>query len=79
MRGRHVGAPSSGTRDKAVQRCYVSSQQLRRASRARPLPNAAKAFAIKSKQSVDVEWRAIVSTLSCASVRLPTATVAVDA
>jgi hypothetical protein len=67
VRGMHMGAPSSGTRDEAVQCCYVSSQQLRRDSRARPLPNATKAFAIKSKQSVDVEWLAIVSTLSCAS------------
>jgi hypothetical protein len=70
VRGMHMGAPSSGTRDEAVQCCYVSSQQLRRDSRARPLPNATKAFAIKSKQSVDI--------ILCV-VSLPTVSAALDA
>ena len=56
-----VVAPSSGTCTSCP--VLLSSQRLRRDSRACPLPNATKAFAIKSNQSVDVEWLAIVSTL----------------
>jgi hypothetical protein len=79
VRGIHVGAPSSGTRDKAVQCCYVSSQQLRRDSRARPATQCYQSFCYQIQAECGRRMARDRVDIILRVVSLPTVSAAVDA